>query len=137
MSDQSSIVFQSSGLPSSPLVRIGWNQQDPRYIATLAAGASTVLIVDVRRPVQPLALAQHTASVNAFDLSPSSALHICTAGDDQQALIWDLQRAAGAKGLEPALSYRAAAEVVALQWSALSPEHIAIAYSSQAQVLHV
>ena len=130
-------MFQMSGSPPPALLRIGWNKQDPRYLATLASKSNSVLIVDVRRTAQPLALSQHSAPVNAFDLSPASAQHICTAGDDSRALIWDLQRAPGARGLEPALSYQAASEVVALQWSALSPEHIAICYGSQAQVLHV
>jgi hypothetical protein len=136
-SDQATVMFQTVGRPPPPLLRIGWNKQDPRYLVALAAKSSSVLIIDVRRPAQPLALSQHTAPVNAFALSPTNAQHICTAGDDSRALIWDLQRVPGAQGLEPALSYRAAAEVVSLQWSALSPEHIAIAFGSQAQVLHV
>jgi DDB1- and CUL4-associated factor 7 len=136
-SEQSSVLFQTNGAPAPPLLRIGWNRQDPRYLVTLAAHSSSALIIDVRRPTQPLALSQHTSTVNAFDLSPTNAQHICTAGDDSRALIWDLQRQPGAQGLEPALSYRAAAEVVALQWSMLSPEHIAICFANKAQVLHV
>lgn len=136
-SEQSSVMFQMSGSPPPAILRIGWNKQDPRYLATLASKSSSVLIIDVRRPGAPLALSQHSAPVNAFDLSPTSAQHICTAGDDSRALIWDLQRPSGSQGLEPALSYQAASEVVALQWSLLSPEHIAIAFGEQAQVLHV
>lgn len=32
----------------------------------------------------------HTSCVNAIAWAPHSSCHICTAGDDAQALIWDL-----------------------------------------------
>lgn len=136
--DQSTVVYEHrSGGDSHALVRVGWNLQDTRHLAVLPARSAETLVLDVRRPAQPLTLQTHSATVNAFDLSPSSAGHLCTAGDDRQALIWDLGRNAAGVALEPALSYQAASEVVALQWSTLSPEHIAICYDSYAQILHV
>ena len=35
-------------------------------------------------------LGAHSACVNAVAWAPHSSCHICTAGDDNQALIWDL-----------------------------------------------
>ena len=35
-------------------------------------------------------LQRHTAPVNTLAWAPHSSCHICTAGDDAQALIWDL-----------------------------------------------
>lgn len=32
----------------------------------------------------------HHACVNSISWAPHSSCHICTAGDDRQALIWDL-----------------------------------------------
>lgn len=137
-SEQASVVYShGSSTEPQPLVRIGWNLQDTRHLAVLPARSCETLILDVRRPTRPLALKTHTAVVNAFDFAPHSAMHICTAGDDRQALIWDLGSGAGNIDLEPSLKYLAAAEVVALQWSALSPEHIAICYDTCAQILHV
>ena len=35
-------------------------------------------------------LAAHAAAVNGVQWAPHSSCHICTGGDDSQALIWDL-----------------------------------------------
>ena len=47
--------------------------------------------MDIRFPTLPVAeLQRHQACVNALAWAPHSSCHICTAGDDSQALIWDL-----------------------------------------------
>ena len=44
-----------------------------------------------RVPSIPAAeLSGHSACLNALAWAPHSSCHICTAGDDAQALIWDL-----------------------------------------------
>ena len=44
-----------------------------------------------RYPTLPVAeLQRHQAPVNAVAWAPHSSCHICSAGDDAQALIWDL-----------------------------------------------
>ena len=44
-----------------------------------------------RYPTLPVAeLQRHQAPVNALAWAPHSSCHICSAGDDAQALIWDL-----------------------------------------------
>ena len=49
------------------------------------------VILDIRFPTLPVAeLQRHQAAVNALAWAPHSSCHICTAGDDAQALIWDL-----------------------------------------------
>lgn len=50
-----------------------------------------VVVMDIRFPTLPVAeLQRHQACVNALAWAPHSSCHICTAGDDSQALIWDL-----------------------------------------------
>jgi len=50
-----------------------------------------VMILDIRMPMLPVAkLSGHNDCVNAIAWAPHSCCHICTAGDDSQALIWDL-----------------------------------------------
>lgn len=50
-----------------------------------------VVVLDIRFPTLPVAeLHRHHAPVNALAWAPHSSCHICTAGDDAQALIWDL-----------------------------------------------
>ena len=48
-------------------------------------------MLDIRFPTLPVAeLQRHQACVNGLAWAPHSSCHICTAGDDSQALIWDL-----------------------------------------------
>lgn len=65
--------------------------QDPRYLATFMMDSVRVLLLDIRQPSVPVAeLSRHHGSVNALAWAPHSPDHMCTAGDDAQALIWDL-----------------------------------------------
>ena len=66
------------------------------------AGLLQAVILDIRFPTLPVAeLQRHQAPVNALAWAPHSSCHICTAGEDAQALIWDLTTMA--KPLEQSL----------------------------------
>ncbi|KAL0352816.1 UNVERIFIED_CONTAM: WD repeat-containing protein LWD1 [Sesamum angustifolium] len=137
--EHSTIIYESSE-PDTPLVRLGWNKQDPRYMATIIMDSSKVVVLDIRFPTLPVVeLQRHQASVNAIAWAPHSSCHICTAGDDSQALIWDLssmgQPVEG--GLDPILAYTAGAEIEQLQWSSSQPDWVAIAFSNKLQILRV
>ena len=55
--------------------------------------ASLQVILDIRVPSLPIArLSAHAAPLNALAWAPHSPCHICTAGDDSQALIWDVSQ---------------------------------------------
>lgn len=70
------------------------SSQDPRYLATFMMESERVLLLDIRQPSVPVAeLSRHHKSVNALAWAPHSPDHMCTAGDDCQALIWDLSGA--------------------------------------------
>lgn len=145
------------GAPSpTPLVRLGWNKQDPRYMATIIMDSPKVVVLDIRYPTLPVVeLHRHHAPVNAIAWAPHSSCHICTAGDDSQALIWDLSSmgtgsnggsngngnaapaAATEGGLDPILAYTAGAEIEQLQWSATQPDWVAIAFANKLQILRV
>ena len=106
--DHSTIIYESQ-TPDTPLLRLGWNKQDPRYMATICMD-SPVIVLDIRFPTLPVAELQgHRASMNTLAWAPHSSSHMCTAGDDSQALIWDLssmnQPPEG--GLDPILAYSA------------------------------
>ncbi|RVX06830.1 WD repeat-containing protein LWD1 [Vitis vinifera] len=113
---------------------------DPRYMATIIMDSAKVVVLDIRFPTLPVVeLQRHQASVNAIAWAPHSSCHICTAGDDSQALIWDLssmgQPVEG--GLDPILAYTAGAEIEQLQWSSSQPDWVAIAFSTKLQILRV
>jgi len=133
--EHSTIIYESTDLIS--LLRVGWNKQDPNYLATILADSNKVVIIDIRIPSVPAAELQgHHGCMNGIAWAPHSSCHVCTAGDDRQALIWDLSSMP--KGVEdPILSYVAEAEVNQLQWSSAQPDWIAIAYSSRLQILRV
>ena len=147
--EHSTIIYETPGKPNeTPLLRLGWNKVDPRYMATILLDSHKVMVLDIRYPTLPVAeLTRHQACVNALAWAPHSSCHMCTAGDDAQALIWDLSgvqpesNAPGMEstklGLDPILSYQAAAEINTLQWSAVQPDWVAIAYGSKVQILRV
>lgn len=95
---------------------------------------------ECRFPTLPVAeLQRHQASVNALAWAPHSSCHICTAGDDSQALIWDLSSMSQPMdtSLDPILAYSAGAEVNQLQWSTTQPDWVAICFGSKTQILRV
>ncbi|KAF5743430.1 WD40 protein [Tripterygium wilfordii] len=135
--EHSTIVYESPQ-PDTPLLRLAWNKQDLRYMATILMDSNKVVILDIRSPSMPVAeLERHRASVNAITWAPQSYRHICSAGDDTQALIWELPTVAGPSGIDPSLMYSAGSEINQLQWSAAQPDWIAIAFSNKMQFLKV
>uniref|UniRef100_A0A2N9IVF3 Uncharacterized protein n=1 Tax=Fagus sylvatica TaxID=28930 RepID=A0A2N9IVF3_FAGSY len=135
--EHSTIIYESP-LPDTPLLRLAWNKQDLRYMATILMDSNKVVILDIRSPTMPVAeLERHKASVNAIAWAPQSPRHICSAGDDTQALIWELPTVAGPNGIDPMSVYSAGAEINQLQWSAAVPDWIAIAFSNKMQLLKV
>nr|QLF96266.1 WD40 protein [Morus alba] len=135
--EHSTIIYESPQ-PDTPLLRLAWNKQDLRYMATILMDSNKVVILDIRSPTTPVAeLERHRASVNAIAWAPQSYRHICSAGDDTQALIWELPTVAGPNGIDPMSMYSAGAEINQLQWSAAQPDWIAIAFSNKMQLLKV
>jgi WD40 repeat protein len=103
--------------------------------------SSKVVVLDIRFPTVPVAeLQRHGGAVNALAWAPHSPCHICSAGDDSQALIWDLSNMSTQAldaGLDPILAYAAGSEINQLQWSTAQPDWIAIAFSNKLQILRV
>lgn len=135
--EHSTIIYESPQ-PDTPLLRLAWNKQDLRYMATILMDSNKVVVLDIRSPTMPVAeLERHQASVNAVSWAPLSSRHLCSAGDDAQALIWELPTLAGPNGLDPMSMFSAGAEINQLQWSAAQPDWIAIAFSNKLQLLRV
>jgi len=140
--EHSTIIYESAdaqGGSPVPLVRLAWNKQDPNYLATVTMDSSKVIILDIRVPSLPAAVLEgHSQCVNALAWAPHSSCHICTAGDDNQALIWDLQSGLGQnKQTDPILAYYAESEVNQLQWSKAQPDWVAICFDKKLQILRV
>ena len=85
--EHSTILFESPEM--SPLLKIAWNKQDPNYVATILTDSPKAVIIDIRVPSIPMTeLMGHQAALNGISWAPHSPYHICTVGDDSQALIW-------------------------------------------------
>jgi len=134
--EHSTIVYESRNL--DPLLRLEWNRQDPNYLATFAVDSRRTVVLDIRVPSAPAAeLGGHAGCVNAAAWAPHSSCHICTAGDDSQALIWDLSSMTQRPVEDPILAYGADGEINNLQWSASQPDWISIAFGDKLQILRV
>lgn len=133
--EHSTIIYESPDLV--PLLRLCWNKQDHNYLATFLMDQTKVVVLDIRAPSMPVAELQgHTACVNSISWAPHSSCHLCTAGDDSQALIWDLSDMP--KPIQdPVLAYNAEAEVNTLQWSVRQPDWVAIGFNKKCQILRV
>ncbi|KAK0603659.1 hypothetical protein LWI29_007254 [Acer saccharum] len=108
--EHSTIIYESPQ-PDTPLLRLAWNKQDLRYMATVLMDSNKVVIMDIRSPTMPVAeLERHKAGVNAIAWAPQSCRHICSVGDDTQALIWELLPVAGSNGIDPMSMYSAGSE---------------------------
>ena len=133
--EHSQIMYEDTSHNS--LLRLAWNKQEPRYLTTIAMDSSEVIILDTRVPCTPVArLNNHKACVNGIAWAPHSACHICTAGDDRQALIWDIQQIPRAIE-DPILAYSADGEINQVQWSCSHPDWIAICYNQFLEILRV
>ena len=51
--EHSTIIYESPQ-PDTPLLRLGWNKQDPRYMATILMDSSKVVVLDIRCAQSPL-----------------------------------------------------------------------------------
>ncbi|KHJ40747.1 WD repeat-containing protein LWD1 family protein [Trichuris suis] len=133
--EHSTIIYEDPG--QTPLLRIAWNKVDPNYIATIASDTTEVIILDIRLPCTPVArLNNHRACVNGIVWAPHSSSHICTAADDHQALIWDIQ--AMPRAIEdPILAYTAGGEINQVHWAQNQPDWIAICFNNSLEILRV
>ena len=134
--EHSTIIYESPNLEA--LLRLQWNRQDSNYLATFQVDGRTTTLLDIRVPSVPIAtLGGHRGCVNAVAWAPHSSCHICTAGDDSQALIWDLNGIPKRQISDPILAYGADGEINNLQWNARNPDWISICYRDRIQILRV
>jgi len=134
--EHSTIIYESPNL--DPLLRLAWNKQDAHYLSTFMVDSRRTIILDIRMPSLPVVeLGGHAGCVNATAWAPHSSCHLCTAGDDSQALIWDLSQMSKRPVEDPILAYNADGEINNLQWSKSQPDWVSIAFADKLQILRV
>ncbi|VDM60881.1 unnamed protein product [Angiostrongylus costaricensis] len=131
--EHSTIVYEDP--LKLPLMRVAWNKQEHYHLATFAQDSTEVIIIDIRMPCSPLArLKNHNGAVNGLAWAPHSAHHICTASDDAQALIWDLQNMPRPVE-DPILAYSAGGEVNQVHWGPAHNNWICICFNKSLEIL--
>ncbi|CAB3398921.1 unnamed protein product [Caenorhabditis bovis] len=133
--EHSTIVYEDP--QKTPLMRLAWNKQEPYYLATFAQDSNEVVIIDIRMPCNALTrLKNHNGAVNGIAWAPHSPHHICTAADDAQALIWDIQHIPRPVE-DPILAYSAAGEVNQVHWGFVHSNWICICFNKSLEILRV
>lgn len=138
--EHSTIIYESPDM--TPLLRLRWNKLDPNFLATVTMDSAKVIVLDIRVPSIPVATLDHKTpasphnNVNAIAWAPHTAVHLATAGDGCQALIWDISNV-HKRVEDPVLSYNARAPISNLQWSSSFPDWMAITFENRLQLLRV
>ncbi|EDQ92197.1 uncharacterized protein MONBRDRAFT_17740 [Monosiga brevicollis MX1] len=133
--DHSTIIYEDP--QQTALLRLGWNKQDANFLTVLKMDSREVVLVDIRMPcVATATLSCHTAAINGMSWAPHSACHICTAGDDNKAIIWDIG-GIPRKDPDPILAYDADGNINNVQWCESFPEWIAINHDNVLELLRV
>lgn len=119
------------------LVRACCNKQRSNYVSTFAINTKDIFILDTRNPGKPVAvLKNHHDNLNSMSWAPHSAHHICSAANDQQALIWELSKLPDSID-QPLLAYRANGKINVISWSSSHSDWIAIAFENYLELLRV
>lgn len=109
-----SILYET---PNVPILRVAWNKINPNYLALLSLESNRVTIIDIRAAGYPYQeLKGHYNYVNSLAWAPNHSCHICSAGDDSRALIWDLRKSTE-EIKDPMMVYDAAAPIINVNWS--------------------
>ncbi|KAL3112990.1 hypothetical protein niasHT_013455 [Heterodera trifolii] len=117
------------------LNHLSWNKRDPTKLATVAQESKEVVILDVRVPCRPMAkFGNHRAAINGITWAPHSTVHLCTAGSDKQALIWQMNHF---NRDEPILAYTAESEICQIHWSSNFHQWISICFNNSLEILRV
>ena len=70
--EHSTIIYECPQR-DTPLLRLGWNKQDSRYMATIIMDQAKVVILDIRYPTCPVAeLTRHQAPVTSVTTQQAS-----------------------------------------------------------------
>ena len=127
--DHSTIVYESP-TPDTPLLRLGWNKQNPRYMATMEMDSAKVVVLDIRVPALPVAeLKKHRAAVNTLAVALHSfEEHMHRRGRRAGAHLGPVVGGAARGGRDGSdAGVQRGAEISQLQWSATQTDWIAIA----------
>lgn len=137
----SNIAYETK--EKNALLRLAWNKQDDRFVATFEADSSKVLILDWRKSTEPVCeISGHTASVNSISWSPHSRSLICSAGEDGSAIKYDISSGTGASvvaanGGSTTEFYRSRSPINQIRWSPHLSDCVALCDEDAAHIIQL
>ena len=133
--DNCTIVYEEG--PAHPMLRVAWSRDSP-YIAASIAESPRVVIIDMRNPVTPVCLhANHSEPINSIAWAPQYGHTLCCVGEDQRAMIWDIN-VDPLIPPTPQMTYDAAeAPINGVSWSRSFEDWVAITFGTKASLLLV
>jgi WD repeat-containing protein 68 len=132
--EHSTIMYETK----DPISKIAFNTENSNLISAMIWQKDTINIIDSRVAMLSLVdLKSHTAPVTGMSWAPQSGTHICSVGEDNFVLIWNIESQIENPNSGPILSYKAPEEISNVNWCFDHPEWIAIAFKNQLQLLRV
>ncbi len=132
--EHSTIMYETK----DPISKIAFNTENSNLISAIVWKKDTVNIIDSRVAMLSLVdLKSHTDPVTGMSWAPQSGTHICSVGEDNFVLIWNIESQIENPNSGPILSYKAPDEISNVNWCFDHPEWIAIAFKNQLQLLRV
>jgi WD repeat-containing protein 68 len=125
-----SIMFEDT---NSSILRVAWNKVDPNYLAFISRESNKISIIDIRSVVPFQELKGHNSYVNSIAWSPEFNCHLCSAGDDNKALIWDLRKSSE-EIKQPMMVYDAVSPIINMTWSKHN-QWVCIGYDNYIELL--
>ncbi|ORC91930.1 WD repeat-containing protein 68 [Trypanosoma theileri] len=130
------VLYESPNL--SPLLRVAWDKLDQTYLTTFGVDGTEVIVMDIRMPSVPAVFLKNNRPqpINSVCWAPNSATNLCSAGEDGNAYIWDLNEVSG---MTPKcmMNYKSEQPINNVSWSSQHEQWIAITTGEEAQLLHV
>ncbi|EDR28811.1 protein TRANSPARENT TESTA GLABRA, putative [Entamoeba dispar SAW760] len=128
------LLYQSQDAPD--LMKLSWSSSDPNRIATFSSYGDRVVVMDIRKPFEPmtqLKIAQN--QVSCIDWSTSSANELCIGTTDKKVMVWVIKPSS--QNENSLLEFSSDGEVNDVCWSKSNPEWIGAAMSCSVHYLHV
>lgn len=134
---KSTIMYESKN--SNPILRVNWNKINSNIVGCVEMNSNKFVLIDFRVPNTPLCeLEGHGKYVNNIDFAPHSSTHLCSVGDDHQALIWDIAHVRREKEmLDPILGYSLKDKLSIVNWSVLHQNYIVLGGKREIELVKV
>eukprot|EP01127_Copromyxa_protea_P020063 TRINITY_DN6631_c0_g1_i1.p1 TRINITY_DN6631_c0_g1~~TRINITY_DN6631_c0_g1_i1.p1 ORF type:complete len:324 (+),score=50.80 TRINITY_DN6631_c0_g1_i1:74-973(+) len=120
----------------TPFIQVSWSNNG-NYLAALKLDSNVCTILDRRYPcVTADELVGHSDSINGVTWAPHMDNYLCTASDDDHALIWNVGELPR-HTYDPVMAYKANSSINHVSWNRNDPDWIGVVFGTSLQVLKI